>query len=269
MAECCVGATGAEPGRGLRVERIDGAAFRDEGRVVPSDTVDAVPIVSVGSAFRGTTLTVRDESGNALPDGFVGEVWVSGESVMAGYLDDPESTDEVLRGGELRTGDLGCLLDGELFVAGRRKHVLIVRGRNYYSEAVEAVVEDVSGVRKGNAVAFGVYDDRRGSDALHLAVETRLSDAPTREALQEAVSRAVCEEIGLTPVRVWLLPPNTIPKTSSGKKRRLKCKEMLLAGGAPGRLDKAKAEVAGVVSLLHGRLAFAEMKARQALRRAG
>ena len=269
LAECCVGVSGASPDRGLSVDRIDARAFHEEGCAVPSDAEDALRFVSVGRPYDGTRVSVRDANGHLLPERHVGEIWVAGPSVMAGYLNDAEATARVIWGGALRTGDLGYVAGGELFIAGRRKHMLIVRGRNYYAEAIESVVERVDGVRRGNAVAFGAYDERRATDLLHIAVETRLRDPQARAALERAIVEAVSDEVGLVPASVTLLPPNSLPKTSSGKKQRLECKAMVLAGKAPGRMDRARAEITGVVTLLRGSLSTAEKRVKRALRRAG
>ncbi len=257
LAESCVGVTGVRPGVGLREDRVCAKALHDSGapRAIPSASDEAVSVVSVGAPFPTSRVVIRDADGNALGERAIGEVWVSGPSVMAGYLGNPEATAEVLKGGELRTGDLGYLAGGELFVVGRRKHMLIVRGRNYYAEAIEAVVETVDGVRKGNAVAFGVYCERSASDKLQVAVETRLRNEEDRAALEEAIKEAVSDEIGIVPTRVVLLEANTLPKTSSGKKQRLRAKEMVLSGALPRRMSKTRSEVAGVVTLMRSRLA--------------
>ena len=269
LAECCVGVSGVSPDRGLGVDRVEARAFHEDGRAVPTDAPDALRFVSVGRPFDGTRVSVRDPNGRHLPERHVGEIWVAGPSVMAGYLDDPEATSRVLWGGALRTGDLGYVAGGELFIAGRKKHMLIVRGKNYYAEAIEAVVERVDGVRRGNAVAFGAYDERRATDLLHVAVETRLRDAEARATLERAIAEAVSDEIGLAPASVTLLAPNSLPKTSSGKKQRVECKEMVLSGKSPGRIDRARAQMAGVVTLVRGSIAATEKKRRRGLRRAG
>jgi acyl-CoA synthetase (AMP-forming)/AMP-acid ligase II len=253
----------------MSVDRIDASAFHEQGRAVPSDADEALRFVSVGRPYDGTRVSVRDANGGHLPERHVGEIWVTGPSVMAGYLNDAEATSRVIWGGALRTGDLGYVAGGELYIAGRKKHMLIVRGRNYYAEAIEGVVERVDGVRRGNAVAFGAYDERRATDLLHIVVETRLRGGEARAALERAIAETVSDEVGLVPASVTLLAPNSLPKTSSGKKQRLECKEMVLSGKTPGRIHRARAQVAGVVTLLRGSLATAEEKRKRALRRAG
>jgi acyl-CoA synthetase (AMP-forming)/AMP-acid ligase II len=257
LAESCVGVTGVSPGTGVTEDRVCPVALHDAGhpRAIPSLAEDAISVVSVGAPFAGSGLVIRDADGNALPERSIGEVWVSGASIMAGYLGNAKATAEVLQGGELRTGDLGYVSGGELFVVGRKKHMLIVRGRNYYAEAIETVIESVEGVRKGNAVAYGVYCRRSGSDKLHVAVETRLRNDAARALLEDAIKEAVSDEVGIVPSRVLLLAPNTLPKTSSGKKQRLRAKELVESGALTARMGKTKNEIAGVVTLMQSRIA--------------
>lgn len=258
LAESCVGVTGAEPGEGLRIETVDRAGLQapEAPRALPSSGADAVQCVALGRPFTGTTIVIRGADGEELPERRVGEVCVRGGSVMAGYLGHPDATADALRGGELRTGDLGYLAGGELFLVGRAKHMLIVRGRNYYAEAIEAVAEAVDGVRKGNAIAFGVYDDRRGHDQLYVVVESRAHDDAERAALELAVHTAVSEEIGLAPHRVIVTGPNTLPKTSSGKRQRNRCRELVLAGELPKQ--RRRRTPSGVFSLVRSQIAHAE-----------
>jgi acyl-CoA synthetase (AMP-forming)/AMP-acid ligase II len=257
LAESCVGVTGVRPGTGLSEDRVSPAALHDPvaPMAVPSADPDAVTLVSLGAPFQESRVVIRDEDGNALPERSVGEIYIGGPSIMAGYLGRPEATAEVFVDGEFRTGDIGYFAGGELFVVGRRKHMLIVRGRNYYAEAIETVVEGVEGVRKGNAVAYGVYCERSGSDKLHLVVETRLREDASRAALEEAIKESVSDELGIVPARILLLAPNSLPKTSSGKKQRLRAKEMVLSGELPRRMSKRRRELAGVVTLMQSQIA--------------
>jgi len=218
-------------------------------------------VVSVGRAIASSALRIRDGEGHALPERCVGEVCVRGPSVMSGYLDNPEATAEAIREGELRTGDLGYLAGGELFIVGRIKHMLIVRGKNYFAEDIEAAVEQVPGVRKGNAVAFGVGDERRG-EQLQLVVETRLRRDEERRELEQRIGEAVAEAVGLTPRAIVLVPANTLPKTSSGKKRRGRCREMVASGEIVAGTRRKRAS-SGVGTLVRSQLAFAGHKLRK------
>jgi acyl-CoA synthetase (AMP-forming)/AMP-acid ligase II len=118
-----------------------------------------VSFVSVGTPLDGVSVEVRDDRGSALPEGHVGEVVVRSESVMTGYFRDAAATAEVLSEGWLKTGDLGYLKAGRLYITGRSKDIVIRAGRNYYPQDIEAAVTDVQGVRAGRVVAFSVPAD--------------------------------------------------------------------------------------------------------------
>ncbi len=229
LAECCVGVSLGHPGDGLRVQRIRRDALQDAAhpRAVEADD-DGLEVVSVGAPLTGNVVTVRDREGVELETRSIGEITLRSPSVMAGYLGDPAATHEVIREGELRTGDLGYFdEEGELYVIGRSKHVLIVRGRNFYAEDIESTVESLPGVRKGNAYALTTYDERRGADALTVAVETRLCDAEERRALERGIAEAVLRRVGVAVQRVVLAAPHSLPKTSSGKKQRAQCRALV------------------------------------------
>jgi len=186
---------------------------------------------------------------------------VKGPSVMEGYFKNPEATAKVVRGGWLWTGDLGFFAEGELFVTGRAKDLIIVRGKNFYAEDVERVAERIDGVRQGGAAAFGVYDEEKASDLSVCVCETKLLGDAERATCAEKVSEAVAMHIGLSLDEVVLVPPGSIPKTSSGKRQRALCRERYLAGElVPARTGKLKLALvfarsgAGILSLLKRRL---------------
>jgi len=188
-------------------------------------------IVSVGRPVPGFRLRIVDEAGRDLPDGRVGRVWIQGPSLMEGYLDDPLATARVLRDGWLDTGDLGFLMDGELFLTGRAKDVIILRGRNHAPEEIERAVEGIPGVRTGCVVAASWLPEDAEGERLALFVETaRDAGSEAIAELPEACRTAVLGAAGLTVDDVELLPPGTLPRTSSGKLRRTEALRLWLAG---------------------------------------
>lgn len=219
-------------GRPLLSERLDAASLRD-GRAQPSDDeARAVEIVSCGRPLPAHEVAIRGASGEILPERRVGEITVRGPSVTRGYWNDPEATKEAWRNDWLRTGDLGYLADGNLFVCGRLKEVIIMRGANYYPQDIEWALRDVEGVRAGNVAAFGVRN--HGSEMLVVVVETSSRDrAPLAASIANQVSASAGIEVG----RVVLVPPGTLPKTSSGKLQRRKIKELFEAGELPELLS--------------------------------
>jgi fatty-acyl-CoA synthase len=182
---------------------------------------------------------VVDENGEPSERGEVGHIVVRGPSVMAGYFEDPAATDKALRDGMLWTGDLGFQEDGALYVTGRAKDLIIVRGKNYYAEDVEQCLERAEGVRPGGSVVFAVYDDERARDTVIAVCETKDMEPAAREKLVEHLTELVSESCGLALEEVVLVPPGTIPKTSSGKKQRSLTRDRYIADELePVRTDK-------------------------------
>ena len=191
-----------------------------------------------GRAFEHSGIRIIDpETGALQPEGKVGEVQLSGPSVMKGYFRNPEKTAETLIGGWLRTGDLGFVQDGHLFIAGRLKDLVIRNGRNYYPQDLEFVVEQVDGVRKGCIIAFGHLDNRKGTEEIVVLAESRRVDPTQREALAAQIREALSAQLSLVPDVIEILAPHTLLKTSSGKLRRKPSKELYLAGKLQPRRD--------------------------------
>ena len=187
-------------------------------------------IAAVGRPLPGVGLEVRDEAGRELAERRVGRVWVRSPSLMAGYFGDPEATARVLRGGWLDTGDLGFLAGGELYLTGRAKDVLLVRGRNHSPEEVERAVAAVPGVRAGCVVAASWLPEGAAGEALGLFVERARGASPAALAeLPAACREAVLAATGLALDEVAVLAPGTLPRTSSGKLRRAETLRLHLA----------------------------------------
>jgi acyl-CoA synthetase (AMP-forming)/AMP-acid ligase II len=238
LAEASVAVSFHRPDEPVRYEVVDRQALAG-GRAVPARGKGSVALVSVGSAIPGHEVVVLDDHARPLGPGEVGHIVVRGPSVMRGYFANSEATRAVKRGGWLWTGDLGYLSSGELFITGRAKDLIIVRGRNHYAEDVERVVERLPGVRSGTAVAFSVYDDDKATDLAVLVAETRIAERAAQLALVERVSERVAHDCGLTLDEVVLVGPGTIPKTSSGKRQRGLCRDLYLKGALePRRTSK-------------------------------
>ncbi|MEN9798504.1 MAG: hypothetical protein RL653_2200 [Pseudomonadota bacterium] len=202
---------------------VDARVLAAEGRLEPG----ARELSSVGAPVHGVELCVRDASGAELPPGRVGHVHVRGPSVMQGYDGLAEATAEVLREGWLDTGDLGFEHDGELYLYGRAKDVLVLRGANRAPQEFEEALDGLAGVRPGCAVALGYLPEGEEGEALLMLVEA-LEDAPAN--LSEQVRAAVVARTQVTPREVVLVAPGTLPRTSSGKLRRREALRQHLAG---------------------------------------
>lgn len=188
-------------------------------------------LVSVGRPVPGFELELRDETGAALGESQVGHVWIRGPSLMDGYLDRPEATAEVLQDGWLDTGDLGFLFRGELYLTGRAKDLVILRGRNYSPTEIEHAICEVAGLHRDAAVAASWLSEGAATETLFLFVEhTRGLDEEALASLPQSCTEAVLAAVGLRLDEVVVLPPGTLPRTSSGKLRRRETLERHLAG---------------------------------------
>ena len=222
LAEATVAVSIAAVGEGPRcVEREPGHALGSAGLFGAA----ARPLVACGRPVDGMRVAIRAPRGGQVPDGAVGEICVHGSGVFGGYLDDPAETEDVLHDGWLHTGDLGFIDAGDLVVCGRLKDVIIVGGTNVYAEDYEHCAERVSGVRRGNAVAFAVP----GSEEMILLVEGAAPPAEAGEVAQR-VSDAIAARLAAMPHEVAVVAPGSLAKTSSGKKRRHRCRQLYEAG---------------------------------------
>ena len=229
LSEATLAVTFSDLGRPFVSRRFDRELLSTAGRAVESE--DGLELASLGRPLEGVELRIVDGDRSDLPPGVVGEVLVRGPSVMEGYFDRPDATQEVMRGGWLDTGDLGFLHAGELFLSGRKKDVLILRGRNHAPTEVESVVDEINGVRSGCSVAVSWLPEGADGELLMLLVETkRGADRPDDAELVDACRRAVRVSAGLELDVVEVLEPGTLPRTSSGKLRRAESLRLYLAG---------------------------------------
>jgi len=184
---------------------------------------------SVGRPFPGLDVRIADEGDRPLPEGRVGRILIRGGSITPGYFGDPEATAETIRDGWLDTGDLGFISGGELFIAGRLKDLIIIRGRNVAPQEIEEALWGLPGIRPGCVVAVGAQVDQKGEELIVLAEQDPRHPRPEAE-LAEAVRERILERAALCPWHVQILGPGTLPRTSSGKMRRQEALRLFLAG---------------------------------------
>jgi acyl-CoA synthetase (AMP-forming)/AMP-acid ligase II len=226
LSEASLAVTFPPGGRGPRSLSVEPGVLAREGRVVEGSRV----LVSVGSPVAGVELQVRDGQGLVLPERRVGRVFVRGPSVMAGYYGDADATARTLSpDGWLDTGDQGFLAGGELYLTGRAKDLIIIRGANHAPQAFEECLQSVEGVRVGCAVAVGFTPEGSEDEALLLLAE-RAGPEADDAVVEERVRSAVVEATGIRPHTVRMLVPGTLPRTSSGKLRRSEALRRYLAG---------------------------------------
>ncbi|AKV01760.1 Non-ribosomal peptide synthase [Labilithrix luteola] len=247
MAESSLAVTFTELGEGMKTIAVDSDTLWAENvakKTEPS-AERAIRLVSCGKAFPLHDVRVfaeGDETGaTPLPEGHVGELRIKGPSVMKGYWEDAERTKSTFAGEWLKTGDLGFLDSGHVFICGRSKEVIIVNGRNYYPQDIEWEASHVAGVRKGNIIAFGARDPSGVErDRERVVVAFEVQDAPkeldaralaaARQPIVAAIRKAVQEGMGLVLDDVVPLAHGVLPKTSSGKLQRAKTRELYEAG---------------------------------------
>jgi 1-acyl-sn-glycerol-3-phosphate acyltransferase len=235
LAESTVGLAFTPPGRGPRVDRVARAAFQRDGTAQPvaPDAADAIAVVSAGRPLPGHEIRIVDPAGHELPDRREGDVEFRGPSSTAGYLRNPRATAALIAaggGGWLRTGDRGYVADGEIFISGRSKDLIIRGGRHVFPYELEDTVAATPGVRRGGVAVFACPDPTTGTERLVVVAETRAVDAGERAELRKQIESRAAAALDSVPEDVVLVPPRTVPKTSSGKTRRAACRELYLAG---------------------------------------
>jgi fatty-acyl-CoA synthase len=226
MAETTLAVTFAGMDDELRVDQLAlGAESSDEDESGLHRLERRVPVVSCGRPLPRHRVSILGANGEPAPDGCVGEVFVQGPSVTDGYWNDEEATNRVFVDGGVKTGDLGYVSDGELYVTGRLKDTIIVRGRNYDPTPIEVAAGRVRGVRKGNVAAFAVSE--ANTERIIVAAEYR--EGKPGE-IESAIVRAVQREVGLTVSEVVLIEAGSLPKTTSGKLQRSATRNQYLEG---------------------------------------
>jgi 1-acyl-sn-glycerol-3-phosphate acyltransferase len=235
LAECSVGLAFPPLAREPLIDRIDRHRFALDGEAVPAETQDPNPLVVVacGRPLPRHEIRVVDSAGRELPDRREGRLQFRGPSATSGYYRNPSATAALFDGDWLESGDLAYTVDGDAFVTGRSKDLIIKAGRNIYAQEIERATGEVPGIRIGCVAAFGVPDERTGTERLVIMAETREVDAGERDRIRREIEARVLDLIGTPADDVALVPPQSVLKTSSGKIRRAACRAAYLAGGAP------------------------------------
>jgi fatty-acyl-CoA synthase len=229
LAEATLAVSLMPPGEGIRLELVEesqlsGAAAED-GEDRPKRYR---AIVNCGRAVEGMEIEVRSNEGQPLADREIGKVWVRGSSVMAGYFRDQQATDACMVDGWLDTGDMGYLSAGYIFIVGRAKDMIIINGRNHWPQDIEWAVEQLPGFKQGDIAAFAITGPS-GEEQPAVLVHCRVSDLQERTRLRDDIKERVRAITGISPV-VELIPPRTLPRTSSGKLSRTKARNLYLSG---------------------------------------
>jgi len=232
LAECSVGLAMPKVQGGPKFDRVDRAAFeKGVASAARADDPTASVFVSSGTALPEHQIKIVDDRGEAVAERVVGRLLFLGPSMTAGYYRNEEATAEIrCDGGFLDTGDLAYLAEGELYLAGRLKDLIIRGGRNLVAAEIEEAASEALGVRKGCVAAFGVTDARGGTEQVVIVAETKAVAAGERDAIEQRIIERVTTAVGAPPDVVRLAPPGSIPKTSSGKIRRNDTRALFLSG---------------------------------------
>jgi fatty-acyl-CoA synthase len=224
LAEATVAVTFPRLLAPTRIDSLDRTVLETAKRAVAATGGDAVEFVGVGRPIPGTEIAI-EEDGRRLGDREVGEVVVRSPTLMNGYYDDPEGTAAIVVDGWLRTGDLGFVANGDLFVTGRRKELIIRGGRNLIPSVIEEVAGTVPGVRPGCIAAVGVFSEAAQTERVYLLAETKL-EGDDKTALLHRLRAVLQRENGWVD-QILLIPPGELPKTTSGKVMRVEARRRL------------------------------------------
>lgn len=232
MAEATLAVSFAPLKKGLEIDIVDRSRLSDEQvatAVANRDSkVDRRGFAFCGPPLPDHVIEIRAEDGTPLSDRKVGRIFVKGPSIAAGYFGEPEATAEVFREGWLDTGDLGYLVNDEVVITGRSKDLMIINGRNIWPQDVEWAVETLDSLRRGDVATFSIEDEERDPHIVVL-VQCRQRDIEARERLRRDAKAAATRAVG-TDSNIVLVPPHSLPMTSSGKLSRARARQNYLDG---------------------------------------
>ena len=278
LAESSVGVAITTPGVHWRADRLDRDRFTRTGEAVEAGPDDASPLIVIGcgTAIPGHDMRVVDGAGMELPDRHEGLLQFRGPSSTSGYYHNPEATKTLFDGEWLNTGDRAYLSEGVLFLTGREKDIIIRGGRNISPYELEQAVGDLAGIRRGCVAVFGSKDAATGTERVVVLAEMRDPDDARHQDLKRMINDIAVTLLGAPADDIVLAPPATVPKTSSGKIRRVAAREfyergpsavkpqavwlqfarLLLAGAAP-QLRRGLRTLLGALFALRAYVAFA------------
>jgi len=227
LAEATLAVSIMPPGEGIVVELVEETEL--SGDVARDDRPKRFrAIVNCGKPVRDMLVEIRSEEGALLPERAIGKVFASGPSIMTGYFRDDISTAACLKDGWLDTGDMGYLSDGYVYIVGRAKDMIIINGKNHWPQDIEWAVEQLPGFKAGDIAAFAITTPG-GEETPAVLVHCRTTDPLERQRLHDAIRDKVRSITGMNCV-IELVPPRTLPRTSSGKLSRAKARNLYLSG---------------------------------------
>jgi fatty-acyl-CoA synthase len=232
LAESSVALTFPPLNRQVRIDRVLRTNFNQDQTAVPCQITEknCIEFVSCGKPIPEHELRVVDSQDREIPERIIGSIQFKGPSAMQGYYRNPKATQRIHREGWWESGDLGYKADGEIFITGRKKDIIVKAGRNLYPQEIEEIAGQVKGIRKGCVVAFGTTNLKQGTEQLIIVAETREQRLQQQERIIDEIIHNITNSIGDPPDKVLLVPPKIIPKTSSGKLQRSSTKDLYIQG---------------------------------------
>jgi len=230
MAENVFGVTQSQLGKVPVVVELDREVFMSER--VAKNPVDGRPVMkmmSSGRPLENVKVKVLDESGNEVADHVIGEIALQSNCMLTGYYHRGDLTQKAFRNGWYLTGDFGFVQNGEMFVSGRKKDMIIVGGKNVYPQDLESLTYEVPGVHAGRSVAFGIFDEEQGTEDVVIIAEVDSDDSDEQQKVADAIRLHVTKNSAIALRYVKVVDPKWILKTSSGKTARSANKEKFLA----------------------------------------
>lgn len=229
MAENVFGVTQSRLGTAPVVDEIDRESFMVQ-RVAasPLDGRPAMKMMSSGRPLENVAIRILDEQGGEVPERVVGEIALKSDCMLTGYYHREDVTRKAFLDGWYLTGDYGYMADGEIFVSGRKKDMIIVGGRNVYPQDLEALACEAPGVHAGRAVAFGMFDEAQGTEEVVIIAEVDAEDPAEQEKIADAIRLHVTKNSAIALRHVRVVGPKWIIKTSSGKTSRAANKEKFI-----------------------------------------
>jgi len=246
MAEASLAVSFAPLHEGITVDRVDPTALSQRGRALAlnghdpgskGEVSNTRPFVICGVPLPGIQVEIRDDQGRVLPDRHAGEIFLRGANIMSGYFDNPEKTREILSAdGWFDTQDIGYLAEGRLVIVGRKKDVIIINGRKIWAQDLEHLAEELPEVRTSEACAFSVVNPK-GIEMAAMVVQWRAGSSSRQGEFAHSLQALIRERFGID-CFIEIVPPHTLPRTSSGKLSRSKAREEFLSRHDPAILQR-------------------------------